>query len=44
MHLRRSFIEGVATGLVGKLVEPTRALGAYDRIRIRIIGRAPRVR
>ncbi len=38
MYLRRTFVEGMTAGLLGTLAQPTRVLGANDRIRIGIIG------
>ena len=38
MPSRRTFIEGVAAGLAGTVLSPSRALGANERIRIGIIG------
>ena len=38
MHSRRNFVEGVAAGLAGTLMAPSRVIGANDRIGIGIIG------
>ena len=38
MHSRRTFIEGIAAGLTGTGLSPSRARGANERIRIGIIG------
>ena len=42
MHSRRNFVEGVAAGLAGTLVDPARLWGANDRIRLGIIGAGAR--